>query len=40
MTQQEFVKKKVEIAANQMFPTSNEHETKMLARQVWLILKN
>ena len=33
MTQQEFVKKKVEIAANQMFPTSNEHETKMLARQ-------
>jgi len=33
MTQQEFIKKKVEIAANQMFPTSNEHETKMLARQ-------
>lgn len=33
MTTQEFVKKEAELAANQMFPMGNEHETKMIARQ-------
>lgn len=33
MTKQEFVKKEVESASNEMFPIGNEHESKMIARQ-------